>query len=209
MIQLDHLVYAVPDLELACTAFAAASGVEPVIGGRHLLRGTHNALVRIGESSYLEFLAPDPEADPALRPRWMGIDALDGPAITRWCVRTSDLEGLSRTIQTVNPALGEISEGQRTLPDGRELRWRMTLPLATPKVHLLPFGITWADMEAHPTQRLERGCALEQLDFVGPDGAASNHIFRELRLGENYAVAVAKEARILVTLRTPLGLVRL
>ena len=61
---LDHLVYAVPDLDVATREITAATGVAPTEGGRHLRRGTRNVLVGLGETSYLEIIGRDPEHPP-------------------------------------------------------------------------------------------------------------------------------------------------
>ena len=66
---LDHLVYAVPDLDAATRAFAAATGVVPAEGGARVGRGTRNVLVGFGETSYLEIIGPDPDHPPAPAPR--------------------------------------------------------------------------------------------------------------------------------------------
>jgi len=45
--KLDHIVYCVPDLEEAIDFFNQKLGVTPLVGGRHLLQGTKNALIKI------------------------------------------------------------------------------------------------------------------------------------------------------------------
>ncbi len=66
---LDHLVYAVPDLDAATRAFAAATGVVPAEGGAHVGRGTRNVLVGFGETSYLEIIGRTRTTPPAPAPR--------------------------------------------------------------------------------------------------------------------------------------------
>ena len=79
MKQLDHIVYAVPDLGAAVEEFEARTGIRPVFGGYHKDRGTKNALVSLGHKVYLEFLAIDAESE-VTPPRWMGIDLLKSRA---------------------------------------------------------------------------------------------------------------------------------
>ncbi len=67
----------------------ATLGVPMQPGGRHPTMGTHNALLRLGRSAYLEVIAIDPDAPPPSRPRWYGLDDLapDAPArLATWVV---------------------------------------------------------------------------------------------------------------------------
>ena len=54
--RLDHLVVTAPTLEGGVEYVADCLGVLPVPGGVHPRMGTHNALVRLGTSQYLEVI---------------------------------------------------------------------------------------------------------------------------------------------------------
>lgn len=77
--ELDHLVYAVPDLAAGVITFAEATGVTPVAGGSHP-GGTANYLVGLGPAAYLEIIGPDP-AVPGARPRAFGLETLTVPRL--------------------------------------------------------------------------------------------------------------------------------
>ncbi|MEL6718114.1 MAG: VOC family protein, partial [Bacteroidota bacterium] len=77
MQQLDHIVYAVPNLEEAINWFEENAGIQPVFGGYHTTQGTKNALLKIGAQCYLELLAVDKENKEIVSPRWMGIDLIN------------------------------------------------------------------------------------------------------------------------------------
>ena len=47
--RIDHLVYAVPDLEKAIKEIEKKFGIAPVKGGQHKSQGTHNALLNLGK----------------------------------------------------------------------------------------------------------------------------------------------------------------
>ena len=60
--EVDHLVYAVPDLGKGIDAIEKLLGMRPVHGGSHKNQGTNNALVALGATTYLEIIAIDPES---------------------------------------------------------------------------------------------------------------------------------------------------
>ncbi len=83
---LDHLVYAVPDLAAGVAAMTALLGVAPSPGGPHPGLGTRNFLVSLGESCYLEIIGPDPEQPQPSRPRPFGLDRLAGGRLVSWAI---------------------------------------------------------------------------------------------------------------------------
>ena len=166
----DHLVYLVPDLPTAVTRFTAL-GLPPAPGGRHLTRGTHNALLRLGHRQYLELLAVDPQT--ALPPpRWMGIDLGATPRISRWAASAGEMNDGR-----------EISAGSRQLPDGRTLRWTLSDPGTEPAVDVLPFLIDWGTDGPHPADDLpDLGLSLRELRLYHPEPDRINERLQRLGL---------------------------
>lgn len=144
-------------------------GIAPKFGGFHKTKGTKNALLDLGNEAYLELLAVDLDNDAISAPRWMGIDLISTPKITRWAVKSSDLTLDVAKLNSVAPQLAEIEEGQRITKDNQLLQWELSRPLAAPAIELLPFFIAWGGTEAHPTSFLEKGCSLESLYATHPE----------------------------------------
>jgi hypothetical protein len=97
MAVIDHVVYAVRDLDAAASRFSSEFGLESYAGGSHPVLGTANRIVPLGES-YLELLAPAPFSED----RFVG-----------WMVRDT-------------PLGPDAVPMQRVLPDGSVLSWRLS-----------------------------------------------------------------------------------
>jgi hypothetical protein len=137
--EVDHLIYCVPNLEEAIAWFEEQAGVRPVVSGKHPTKGTRNALVNLGNKCYLELLAADYENTSFNGNRWMGVDTIETPTMTRWSLKSEHLQNDSRMLKSYHSAMGVIEGGQRQTSTGEILHWKMSLPLAEPLVEIIPF----------------------------------------------------------------------
>ncbi|MEU4331175.1 VOC family protein [Nonomuraea dietziae] len=144
---LDHLVYAVPDLEEGVAAFAERTGVRPVKGGSHP-GGTANYLVGLGPTAYLEIIGPDPEVEGA-RPRAFGLETLTEARLAAWAIRPEDLDATVERARRLGYDPGEVHPLSRRTPDGTLLEWRLTRRDDPAAIRPVPFLIDWG-ATAHP-----------------------------------------------------------
>lgn len=200
---LDHLVYATPDLPVTLDWFATNTGLRPRTGGTHPSRGTRNALLNLGNGAYLEILATDPGNTTVTGPRWMGVDALDRPRLTRWCVRTPDLTAAATRLTGYHPALGERGAGSRRTPAGELLRWEMLLPRPDPVVEIAPFCIDWSASARHPTEGMPAELSLLELRLYHPEPGRLQPLIDALHPG--LTVHRAERPLLAATLDTPQG----
>src|SRR6185369_4132173 len=59
---IDHIILAINNLDKGIAQFKERTGIEPVFGGVHPNSFTHNALVALDGETYIEIMAPRPDA---------------------------------------------------------------------------------------------------------------------------------------------------
>lgn len=202
----DHLVFATPDFDLGVREIRERFGVEPVPGGQHPVYGTRNALVALGEACYLEIIGPDPEVLGREEVRVFAIHDLPEPRLITWAARAEDLEELVDEARREGVDLGTVSAGSRHRPDGGELTWSFTDPLAARNGGVLPFFIDWGETE-HPARGLPQQCRLLELALHHPH--ADNVGQRLSAIGIDLPVHRAHDPHITARIRTPNGTIDL
>jgi hypothetical protein len=204
--QIDHLVYATPDLSAGVERIEALLGIRATPGGQHPGEGTRNALVALGPTSYLEILGPDPEQAKPDRPRRFGIDTLSTPRLVTWAAKGRNLA------QTVNDArrrgvlLGEVIPGSRRTPAGALLSWHTTNQRVVIADGIVPFFIDWGTTP-HPASSAAPGATLIALRAEHPDPTRVRNILKEL--GFDLAVTNGATAALVATIAGPRGRVEL
>jgi len=192
--KIDHIVYAVLNLEEAMQWFEKLTRIAPIFGGFHTTQGTKNALVNLGNNCYLELLAIDKQNTAITAPRWMGIDQITAPQITRWSLKTNQSTKDSKVLKAYDAKMGQIQGGQRKMTNGELLVWDMIMPLANPAVEIIPFMTDWQKSTTHPTLQLPQQCELLSLQLIHPTPlqlqAALNKLEIKLKIkqGENPAI---------------------
>jgi hypothetical protein len=138
MLQIDHVVYAVRDLDVAAERFRRDLGLDSAVGGRHSGWGTGNRIVPLGET-YVELISvvDAEEAERTSFGRSMLAFLEGGDRPWAFVCRTDDLDAIAGRLGL------PVEEGSRTRPDGRVIAWRGA-GLDDPRRDAsLPFFIQW------------------------------------------------------------------
>ncbi|MFA7281745.1 MAG: VOC family protein [Sterolibacterium sp.] len=203
---IDHIVVTAPTLEGGAEFVRQVLGVLPQAGGEHSSMGTHNLLLRLGDSLFLEVISANPKAPEPSRPRWFALDTLrpnTAPKLSVWVARTPDIRSAT---SVCSEALGNIEPMSRGALD-----WLITIPAdgALPLNGIAPALIEW-QTEAHPAAKLQdHGLSLAKLELFHPEPERISRMLLSLGLegplsvspvcGENTACMVAH-------INTPQGL---
>ncbi|MFN3936960.1 MAG: VOC family protein [Gemmobacter sp.] len=197
---IDHVAIAAAGLEAGAAVVAGELGLPLEAGGKHAAMGTHNRLLSLGPTEYLEVIAIDPAAPPPRRSRWFGLDAFDGPPRpVAWIISVQDMEAARALAPAgIGPAL-DLERG--------DLHWSLTVPEGGvgPFDGLFPALIRWHG-PAHPAPRLtDRGARLAALELHHPRAEALRAGLSGLVADPRVTVHPAERPAIRLTLRTPTG----
>jgi len=172
--QLDHIIIAAPDLEIARAWFEDLTGVMPEEGGSHPGLATRNALVSFGRGCYLEIVAPDPAqeiegsfAEP--------FTLLDAPTIYHWVVQVDAIEHMRAGLIDRGATVGATKSISRRNTAGDLLSWKMLGVTGHPHGGLLPLYIDWQGCP-HPSSSVQYVGNLLQFEvsLSGPHKAVEN-----------------------------------
>ena len=162
LVELDHIILAINDLERGIRDFTERTGVRPQLGGENRGRGTHNALVSLGSQCYLEIVAPiSTQPDSTL------TSLLTKNELTplNWALRTRDIEGLVALLRARGFAISDPKSGSRVRPDSTVVSWQIAR-LQDSTLSVAPFFIEWSVASPHPGSTSPPGCTLSDLHLV-------------------------------------------
>jgi hypothetical protein len=199
--EVDHLVYAVPDLAAGVAAIAALLGVAPSPGGPHPGLGTRNYLVSLGESCYLEIIGPDPAQPAPARPRPFGLDRLTGGRLVSWAIHDAELDRRVAAAKAKGFDPGPILPMSRQSPAGL-IEWRLTLRPEPGGDGLVPFVIDWGKTPS-PAATSVKGCTLHALRAEHPDPRGVQAMLSAL--GVELDVARGAAPLLMARIATPRG----
>ncbi|MBU6312883.1 MAG: tetratricopeptide repeat protein [Actinomycetales bacterium] len=196
---IDHLVVVAPDLASGAGLVEQALGVEPAPGGPHEQMGTHNLVLRTGDSTYLEVIAVDPDADPPGHARWFALDGpVPEPTLALWVARSGDVVS---TAARAREPLGPVEALSRG-----EISWRLTLPTdgSVPLDGLGPLVLQW-DGASAATRLPESPIRLVSLTIAHPDAERVRAQLLSLGLAGPVTVQQDLVPHLIASFDTPSG----
>ena len=211
--QVDHLVYATPDLALGIETAEKLFGVRATPGGQHPGEGTRNALIALGPTSYLEIIGPDPDQPKPERTRRFGIDEIKAPRLTTWVAKGKSLDTFAADAKAHGVNLGAVIPGSRKRPDGVVLSWTYTDPRVILADRLVPYLIDWGpstgsgQASTHPSATAAKGVTLLSLRAEHPDAENVQKMLKQL--GLDLVVTRGPKPALIATFDSPHGRVEL
>jgi hypothetical protein len=161
--------------------------------------------VSLGERTYLELIAPDPDQQEPAGPRPFGIDDLSPGShpLTTFALAVADLDDAVARLAELPVDLGPVRAMSRRRPDGTELAWRLTESVYPLHLGALPFLIEWAPGTTHPAASGPHGCAIESFSVRHPEPDMVVAAFEVL--GFDVPVVEGSPAGVAALLATPNG----
>lgn len=209
---IDHIIYATHDLDQAIDDLEQLLGVRATFGGQHPNAGSHNALLSLGDRTYLEIIAPDPNQPEPEKPRSFGLDSLATPKLVTWAAGSERLSAQVIESRMAGYDPGTVVDGGRKTPDGRQLAWQSAkhpnalVGKLPPGDGLVPFMIAWGETP-HPSTVTPTGCRLISLRGEHPDPDAVSAMLDALQTP--IPITQADSVQLIAEIETPNGIVEL
>ena len=201
--QIDHVILAINDLESGMKEFEELSGVEPIYGGSHPDRDTHNAIAPLSGGIYVEILAPKDGLD-AMPDFFKDFRQL---TLVGFAIAARDLERVESSVRAQELDTGGIVDGSRKTPDGGKLAWRLLL-INDPESFMNPFFIRWSDDSEHPSKSQPPRCELQSLKLTTLHKRQIERILSESGAEIPTLTIEEGEKQLTLELKTPKGALR-
>ena len=180
------------------TDFEKATGVHPILGGTHP-SGTQNALISLGRGTYLELIAPQPDAKPS---QFISdLAKLNKLTPIGWGVSGADIQVIRERLLKNGFSLTNPEAGSRLTPSGAALRWE-TFELKD-KVPGARFFISWGPQSPHPSSTSPAGCTLDDWTVGGPNPELLARLQKVL--GLSFEISKSQKEQFILSLSSPKG----
>lgn len=208
MLQLDHITVIAPTLAEGVEHVRTCLDIDVPFGRQHPGMGTHNHLLRLGESTYLEIIAANPDAPQPGRARWFGLDNQpavradweSGRRLRGWVARTSDIDAVLVRHESLLGRKVDFTSANGSfcfaIPDDGALPLDGAAPSVIDRLGKPPSVATMADA----------GARLQSLVLEHPAPARIEALYRTLDIAQAPIVTRGKQLRYRARIETPGGL---
>ena len=206
---IDHIVIGAANLEKATKKVEGLIKTKFSTSGKHSLMATHNRLVRLQNSAYMEIIAIDPSASfpksCTREKRWFSLDSNKtkrrlslAPQPLCWVVAVNNIE---QTASNCGYEPGRITEMSRG-----DFRWKLTVPDSgeLSEGGVLPVLIEWPKGKNPADVMPESNLVLKQITLFHPSPNFIEHILFAMDISGPIKIKFGEPA-IQFTFRTPNG----
>ncbi len=208
MLQLDHITVIAPTLAEGAAHVRTCLDLDVPFGRQHPDMGTHNHLLRLGKSVYLEIIAVNPEAPRPAHARWFGLDDQaavradwdSGRRLRGWVARTNDIDAVVTGHEVMLGRKVPFTSANGSfcfaIPDNGALPLDGAAPSVIDRLGKPPSVATMADA----------GARLQSLVLEHPEPARIEALYRALDIAQAPVVTRGKRLRYRARIETPGGL---
>ncbi|PZO03717.1 MAG: riboflavin deaminase [Hyphomicrobiales bacterium] len=208
MLQLDHLTVIAPDLAEGVAHVRSCLDLDVPFGQRHDYMGTHNHLLQLGGSVYLEIVALDPDGSHPGRSRWFGLD--DGNSVRRnwdegrrlrgWVARADGIDAVLAGREAVLGRKGSLP------PIGSSFDFAIPDDGSLPLDGAMPSIIDRRGKPRPMAAIADLGARLRSLILAYPEPETVSKLYRELAIDRPPEVVDGARLRYRARIETPSGL---
>jgi hypothetical protein len=207
MTDIDHIAVVAPDLATGAAWVRDALGVEMAKGGKHPEMGTHNRLVGLGETVYLEVIAVDPEASRPSYRRWFGLD--DRDAVARHWREGRRLRSYVARCTGITAAIGgegdTFGAPMRISRGDRNWLFAVRADGELPMGGALPCLIDWGELGTPAPAMPDLGLRLQSLLVETADPDAVHAALDGIAMTRKPEIRRGPQVRLMATIATPDG----
>lgn len=208
LLHLDHITVVAPDLAEGVAHVRACLDLDVPFGQRHGYMGTHNHLLQLGGSIYLEIVALDPDGRHPGRARWFGLDDQagvrrawdDGRRLRGWVARVDGIDAVLAGREAIfgrKVALPPIdSSFDFAIPEDGSLPLDGAMPSLIDRRGKARSMAAMADL----------GARLQSLVLAHPERDRIAKLYNELAIDRPPDIVQGAEPSYLARIETPAGM---
>jgi hypothetical protein len=208
MLQLDHITVIAPTLAEGVAHVRTCLDLDVPFGRQHPDMATHNHLLRLGGSVYLEIIAVNPDAPRPGRARWFGLDDQaqvradwdSGRRLRGWVARTSEIDAVLAQHKMVLGNKVDFTSANGNfcfaIPDDGALPLDGAAPSVIDRLGKPPSVAMMADA----------GAQLQSLILEHPEPARIEALYRSLDIANPPVVMRGERLRYRARIETPDGM---